>query len=166
MITLESGLLFEDSKEMLSWGITRDKAWRVSKPSPYNLPEDKTRIKWEATILGGLDCGILAYLPNEDSLDHLTIWIRERKGYRGSDALYHYLKFFDHLASQMGSPIATPSKGNLYGPILTWEYDSCSLQLYAGERHGDFCTLEINHGRKPRFNVEQDAAMKNQRKSE
>jgi hypothetical protein len=67
------------------------------------------------------------------------------------EALYQYCKFFDHLVGDYGTPYIKPAAGSLYAPILTWERWGCFLQLYTGERMGDFTVLEISHGKEPRF---------------
>jgi hypothetical protein len=159
MNSLLEGLPFEDRAALLRWGMNVEHAWKVSGATPYNLPDDRHRIKWEAKLFSGIECGILAYLPEAASLDMLTVWMLPKTGYyRGDDALLHYLMFFDRLTRLIGAPTITPSSGGLYGPILTWHLDGCALQLYAGERMGDFCTLEITRGRSPRFKEVEQAA--------
>jgi len=143
MISLNKGLFFENSLTVLPWGITRDAAWKIGSPTHYNLKDDFTRIKWEEPILGGLNCGILAYLPNDKKLSEIHIWrILDPKKYP-RDPWYAYMNIFDHLLSEIGAPEMTPSKGNLYAPILTWHLDDCTLSLITGERFGDFTSLTI-----------------------
>jgi len=147
---MRDGILLEDSKTVLHWGATRDEAWRTAKPNHYNLKDDDTRIKWEEHMLGGLPCGLLAYLPDSTRLDHVTLWMRVPENTYPREALYQYCRFFDHLFTRIGNPTIRAARG-FYAPLLTWEHQGCILQLYTGERHGDFTTLEISHGRPPRF---------------
>ncbi len=152
MLSFTDGIYLENAKETLRWGCTRKQAWRVGKPAS-RFPGDDTRIQWEETLLGGLSCGLLAYLPDETVLDEASVWLRAREGvYRGDDSVFHYLTFFDHLVQQLGTPSSIRSgAGSFYAPILTWQRDGCALQLVTGERHGDFTILEITKGKTPRY---------------
>ncbi len=105
MIDLEKGILFEDSGKVLAWGSSREEAWQIDGAMHYNLKNDDTRIKWHENILNGVNCGILAYLPNSKTLDSVFMWMRIEEKYHLSDnALFHYLRFFNHLAIELGDP--------------------------------------------------------------
>ncbi|MGE4489018.1 MAG: hypothetical protein AB7E95_05690 [Kiritimatiellales bacterium] len=68
MIDLSTGLYLENQGFWLPWGITNDEAWQIGKPLPWNLPEDRSRMKWENVIvLNGLECTAQTYFPNEQS---------------------------------------------------------------------------------------------------
>lgn len=137
---------------LLPWGVTRAEAWKISNASHSNLPDDDTRIKWEERMLGGVPCGLLAYLPDSTTLDHVTISMRLPENSYHKPGLYPYCFLFDHLLSVIGPPSWMRSgAGGLYAPILTWDFEGCTMQLYTGERMGDFTSLEINHGKSPRF---------------
>ncbi len=161
--SLSDGILLEDSGALLPWGVTRDEAWKIANASHANLPDDYTRVKWEERMIGGVSCGLLAYFPDSSTLDHVTIWMRLPEKSYHKPGLYPYCFLFDHLLSVIGPPTWMRSgAGGLYAPILTWDYDGCTMQLYTGERMGDFTSLEINRGKSPRFErtnqeAEQDA---------
>jgi hypothetical protein len=151
-ISLEKGVLLEDSQSLLCWGASRDTAWSIGNPSHHRQTDDPTRIKWEENILGGLPCGLLAYLPDSATLDRVSIWLRLPENTCPRDARYQYCRLFDHLFVRLGQPhIISAGLGNFYAPILTWKHQNCVLQLYTGEHHGDFTSLEITHGKAPRF---------------
>ena len=152
-IPLWDGILLEDSKTVLQWGSTREEAWKTAKPAHHNLPDDDTRIEWDERILGGLTCRLLAYLPDSQRLYSVMVWLLlPEDSYWKNDALYCYCRFFDHLLARIGTPKMRPGSG--YAPILTWAHEGCMLQLYTGERHGNFTTLEICHGKRPSLPVE------------
>jgi hypothetical protein len=149
-VQLGAGILFETSRQLLKWGCTRAEAWALSGATHYNLPDDDTRIQWNENVFG-LPCGILAYLPDDSRLDSVDVWLRLPENWHPRDALYQYCRFFDRLFEDFGTPYIKPAVGNIYAPILTWERLGCFLQLYTGERMGDFTVLEISHGKEPRF---------------
>jgi hypothetical protein len=68
MIELSKGLFIENQGLLLPWGITNEEAWHIGSPAPWNLPEDRLRMKWDrAVILGGLECVVQTYFPTSDA---------------------------------------------------------------------------------------------------
>lgn len=66
MTDLSKGLFVENLKILIPWGITNEEAWRVGNAKPWNLPEDKTRIKWDpAVIFGGMECVVQTWFPTD-----------------------------------------------------------------------------------------------------
>ena len=152
MFSLAEGISLEDSKMILRWGSSRTEAWKIGKPSS-RFQNDETRIQWEEKMLGGLSCGLLAYLPDDSGLNEVSIWLKPKEEFAKSidSSLFHYCTFFDHIFQQLGAPIIKPRTGSFYAPILTWQHDGCFLQLVTGERHGDYTILEITRGKAPRY---------------
>src|SRR4051812_11299233 len=103
-ITIEEGLPFDDVGHVLKWGINREQAWKIGSPEHYRVPDDFDRILWNQTVLAGLPCGILAYLPNDSTLDHLTLWYNDFKNNRKRDPLSSYAFMFNHLSYYIGVP--------------------------------------------------------------
>ena len=143
--------MLEESNQTLKWGINQEQAWRVSKPQHYLGKDDFSRIKWTEKILGGLRCGILAYLPENQSLERLHVWLIPPENTYPNTFWFAYMKIFNHLLKEIGSPEMKPVRGNFYAPFLTWRHDGCSLQLYCGERHGEYTNLTINVGNKTEY---------------
>jgi hypothetical protein len=141
--SLAEGIYLEDSKATLRWGAKRAEAWRIGQPTG-RTPNDDTRLQWKEHLLGGLQFGLLAYLPDETSLDRVSLWLcLNPNSYRANDSIFQYCVLFNHLVKELGTPSIQPRRSHLYAPILTWQHDGCLLQLITGERHGDFTTLEI-----------------------
>ena len=68
MVDLSKGLFLENSGLLIPWGVTIEEAWLIGNPKPWNLPDDKTRIKWDkAVILGGMECVIQTYFPTANA---------------------------------------------------------------------------------------------------
>ncbi len=143
MITLRQGIFLEDIDTLLPWGVDRAGAWKVKGATHYNLKDDDTRIKWEANIFGGLRCGILAYLPDQNKLSEVHIWRLLDQSRYPREPWYAYMQFFDHFLTHIGPPSMMPSAGSHYAPFLTWRADDCTLSLSTGERFGDFTSLVI-----------------------
>jgi hypothetical protein len=151
MFALKDGLQFEDSFAILPWGCNRKEAWRAGKPYRC-FPDDDTRIKWDETILNGLRCTILTYLPETTALKEISISLRlDDTTFKGDEPLTQYSTIFDHLVREIGQPIITPRPLGFYAPILRWYHEDCVLQLVTGERHGDSTMLEITRGKLPRY---------------
>src|SRR4051812_20694865 len=128
MISIADGIYLESSNELLRWGCTRAEAWHVGTPVRH-LAGDDTRIRWHESLLDGLSCGLLAYLPDGALLDTVTVWLRPTEdAYRGDDEIFHYLRLFKHLVQQLGAPSSVQvGATTLYAPVLTWQHDGCIL---------------------------------------
>lgn len=143
MIRLEKGLFLEESNSLLPWGISRDDAWQIGSPRSANPGggSDRAWILWDDVILGGLECSVTAYLPDEkNELNEVTV------GYRGigkQDPFYSYLLVFKHLVSGIGPPTEYDCPEFTYGPVLKWRYDRCLISVYSFEKHGNVFVLEI-----------------------
>ena len=146
------GIFLEDQRIYLPWGIACDNAWKIGNPKHYNDPLDKTRLTWSGKILNGLNCDLLAYLPNDARLDKVTAWLNRVENDNPAKPIDQYSFIKNHLSNELGNPSEIPTHGSaLVMPILTWLSGKCTLQLYTGDRFGEFTMLEINQGCKPTF---------------
>ena len=151
-LNLNVGLFLDDHNVYLPWGINCDDAWKIGNPKYLNRPNDKTRIVWTSSVLNGLNCGILAYLPDNSKLDQVTLWFEGIDNSHVLRALEQYDIFGSHLESMLGKPQEINTEGTaLKMTIKTWPIGNCILQLYTGETMDEFTLLEISKDKLPKF---------------
>lgn len=152
MISLSKGLVLEDSGAIVPWNCSQETAWSIGGSTPTNgKAEDRSRMAWTGKMLGGLDCFACSYIPDGETFRSISVTMILSKDCYPNQPWYAYMKFFDHFFQCIGTPEIRASAGTLYAPILSWRHDGCCIQVYTGERFGDFTTCEVTLGSSGRF---------------
>ncbi|MCX6894791.1 MAG: hypothetical protein NTZ16_04685 [Verrucomicrobia bacterium] len=134
MVDLSKGLFVENFGLLIPWGVTNEEAWQIGNPTPWNLPDDKTRMKWDkAVILDGMECVIQTYFPTAKS-KLSEFYIHEA----------HYE--WENRCSQAWAETLKIKCENLFGQQNgdgIWRQNNVTLAIVYTKRFEEACWLEI-----------------------
>lgn len=148
MVDLSKGIFLENQNVLIPWGISNEDAWKIGTPEPYNLPHDRTRVRWRnATVLSGLKCNVFTWFETADVKLHAFILedIQSNRSYED------------------WKKILTEQCRKLFGNELHegfWEFSNFHIQLRQDTRFVEAAWLQIRNLAVPCKRCEMDEAMR------
>lgn len=149
MLDLNKGLLLENSKVFIPWGIKKDKAWSLGSPSEWNDGDD-SRITWKnVSVFNGIHADILVWFPKKSSvLKSITIMPPRKERKKISDRKWP-VKIAEHLSKEIGLPIDYEARKKKIEkeigiPMFTWRTGKVKLSQVCDVRFTEGFWLQVS----------------------
>ena len=138
---LDKGILFEDSNNLLKWGIELNSIKQIDNPI---VKEPTPIIKWEnKSCFGGQILDVLIIVNNHQNTNGVLEFIEfEEKGVSAREFYKKYSNFFN---LSLGPP-SQFKKGMYDTPTSLWNLNNLQIIIGIGERYVEYQIFGIHYG--------------------